>query len=134
MSDNYYFVWTRLCYVSVIPLQHRSCSVCMSFVRLGHHNGFPRWETALVVTIYFSRNKTQSSSNTAYKYKQKQKALNSEQNIQNATNIRNKIHGMLLLNCLIFCSEFVLFVFACSSMPCILDRRQREYMACYYTQ
>jgi len=28
-----------LCSVSVIPLQHRSCSVCMSFVRLGHHNG-----------------------------------------------------------------------------------------------
>jgi len=25
--------------LSVIPLQHRSCSVCMSFVRLGHHNG-----------------------------------------------------------------------------------------------
>jgi len=23
----------------VIPLQRRSCSVCMSFVRLGHHNG-----------------------------------------------------------------------------------------------
>jgi len=28
-----------LCSASVIPLQHRSCSVCMSFVRLGHHNG-----------------------------------------------------------------------------------------------
>jgi len=28
-----------LCSVSVIPLQHRSCSVCMSFVRLCHHNG-----------------------------------------------------------------------------------------------
>jgi len=27
------------CSVSVIPLQHRSCSVCMSFVRIGHHNG-----------------------------------------------------------------------------------------------
>jgi len=26
------------CSVSVIPLQHRSCSVCISFVRLGHHN------------------------------------------------------------------------------------------------
>jgi len=25
--------------VSVIPLQHRSCSVCMSFVRLDHLNG-----------------------------------------------------------------------------------------------
>jgi len=25
--------------VPVIPLQHRSCSVCMSFVKLGHHNG-----------------------------------------------------------------------------------------------
>jgi len=25
--------------VSVIPIQHRSCSVCMSFVRLGHNNG-----------------------------------------------------------------------------------------------
>jgi len=28
-----------LCSVSVIPLQHRSSFVCMSFVRLGHHNG-----------------------------------------------------------------------------------------------
>jgi len=28
-----------LCSVSVIPLQHRSCSVCMSFVRLGYHKG-----------------------------------------------------------------------------------------------
>jgi len=28
-----------LCFVSVIPLQHRSCSVCISFVSLGHHNG-----------------------------------------------------------------------------------------------
>jgi len=28
-----------LCTVTVIPLQHRSCSVCMFFVRLGHHNG-----------------------------------------------------------------------------------------------
>jgi len=27
-----------LCSVSAISLQHRSCSVCMSFVRLGHHN------------------------------------------------------------------------------------------------
>jgi len=27
-----------LCSVSVIPLLHRSCSVCMSLVRLGHHN------------------------------------------------------------------------------------------------
>jgi len=25
--------------VSVIPLQYRSCSVCMFFDRLGHHNG-----------------------------------------------------------------------------------------------
>jgi len=25
--------------VSVISLQHKSCSVYMSFVRLGHHNG-----------------------------------------------------------------------------------------------
>jgi len=25
--------------VSVIPFQHRSYSVCMSFVRLGDHNG-----------------------------------------------------------------------------------------------
>jgi len=36
--------------VPVIPLQHRSCFVCMSFVRLGHHKGdclAPRWETAL---------------------------------------------------------------------------------------
>jgi len=23
----------------VIPLQHRNCSVCLSFVKLGHHNG-----------------------------------------------------------------------------------------------
>jgi len=29
----------ELCSVSVIPLQHRSCPVCMSFVRLGHQNG-----------------------------------------------------------------------------------------------
>jgi len=28
----------NVCSVSVIPLQHRSCSVCMSFVRLGHHH------------------------------------------------------------------------------------------------
>jgi len=28
-----------LCSVSVIPLQHRNCSVCMFFVGLGHHNG-----------------------------------------------------------------------------------------------
>jgi len=28
-----------LCSVWVIPLQHKSWSVCMSFVRLGHHNG-----------------------------------------------------------------------------------------------
>jgi len=28
-----------LCSVSVTPIQHRSCSVCMTFVRLGHHNG-----------------------------------------------------------------------------------------------
>jgi len=28
-----------LCSVPIIPLQHRSCSVCMSFVSLGHHNG-----------------------------------------------------------------------------------------------
>jgi len=28
-----------LCCVSVIPFQHRSRSVCMSFVRLGYHNG-----------------------------------------------------------------------------------------------
>jgi len=28
-----------LCFVSVIPFQHRSCSVCESFVRLGHNNG-----------------------------------------------------------------------------------------------
>jgi len=28
-----------LCSVSVIPLQHRRCSVCISFVRLGYHNG-----------------------------------------------------------------------------------------------
>jgi len=35
-----YFVWTRCCCsVFVISLQHRSCSVYMSFVRLGHHNG-----------------------------------------------------------------------------------------------
>jgi len=36
----FFFVRTRccICSVSVIPLQHRSCSVCMSFVRLGHHN------------------------------------------------------------------------------------------------
>jgi len=27
------------CSVTVILLQHRSCSVSMSFVRLGHHNG-----------------------------------------------------------------------------------------------
>jgi len=26
-----------LCSMSVIPLQHRTCSVCMFFVRLGHH-------------------------------------------------------------------------------------------------
>jgi len=26
--------------VSVTPLQHRSCSVCRSFVRLGQHNGY----------------------------------------------------------------------------------------------
>jgi len=29
--------------VSVIPLQHKSCSVCMSFVRLGHHNRQTAW-------------------------------------------------------------------------------------------
>jgi len=41
-----FFIWTRCCIgtnyyalVSVIPLQHRSCSVCLSFIRLGHHNG-----------------------------------------------------------------------------------------------
>jgi len=28
-----------LCSMPVFPLQHRSCSVCMSYVRLGHHNG-----------------------------------------------------------------------------------------------
>jgi len=28
-----------LCSVSVIPLQNRGCSVCISFIRLGHHNG-----------------------------------------------------------------------------------------------
>jgi len=28
-----------VCYVSVIPLQRRSCSVCMPFVRLGQYNG-----------------------------------------------------------------------------------------------
>jgi len=28
-----------LCSVTVIPIQHRSCFVCMSFVKLGHHNG-----------------------------------------------------------------------------------------------
>jgi len=28
-----------LCSVSVLPLQHRCCSVCMSFVKLGRHNG-----------------------------------------------------------------------------------------------
>jgi len=27
-----------LCSVSVIPLQHKSCSVCMYFVGLSHHN------------------------------------------------------------------------------------------------
>jgi len=27
------------CSVSVIPLQHRNCSVFMSFIRLGHHKG-----------------------------------------------------------------------------------------------
>jgi len=27
-----------LCSASVTPLQHRSCFVCMSFVRLGHYN------------------------------------------------------------------------------------------------
>jgi len=27
------------CFLFVIPLQRRSCYVCMSFVRLGHHNG-----------------------------------------------------------------------------------------------
>jgi len=32
-----------LCSVSVIPLQHRICSVCMSFDRLGHHNGQTAW-------------------------------------------------------------------------------------------
>jgi len=31
------------CSVSVIPLQCRSCSVCMSFVKLGHHNGQTAW-------------------------------------------------------------------------------------------
>jgi len=49
MSDNYLikskllysfsFEPDVVCSVSVIPLQHKSCSVCMSFVRLGHHNG-----------------------------------------------------------------------------------------------
>jgi len=36
----FFFVWSNvvLCSVSVIPLQHRSCSVCMSFVRLGYSN------------------------------------------------------------------------------------------------
>jgi len=34
----FFFVWTRCCSVSVIPLLHRSCFVCMSFVRVGHHN------------------------------------------------------------------------------------------------
>jgi len=28
-----------VCSMSVIPLQYRSCSICMSFVRLGHQNG-----------------------------------------------------------------------------------------------
>jgi len=28
-----------VCSMSVIPLQHISCALCMSFVRLGHHNG-----------------------------------------------------------------------------------------------
>jgi len=34
-----YPVSVTLCSVSVIPFQHSSCSICMSFVRLGHHNG-----------------------------------------------------------------------------------------------
>jgi len=28
-----------VCSVFILPLQHRSCFVCMSFVGLGHHNG-----------------------------------------------------------------------------------------------
>jgi len=36
---SYSFEADVVCSVSVIPLQHRSCSVCMSFVRLGYHNG-----------------------------------------------------------------------------------------------
>jgi len=34
-----FFVWSLCVIHCCIPLQHRSCSVCMSFVRLGHHNG-----------------------------------------------------------------------------------------------
>jgi len=41
LAYYYYFVEPDvvLCSVSVIPLQIRSCSVCMSFVKLGNHNG-----------------------------------------------------------------------------------------------
>jgi len=37
-SSSSFELDVAICSVSVIPLQHRSCSVCMSFVRLGHHN------------------------------------------------------------------------------------------------
>jgi len=43
-----------VCSVSVIPLQHKSSSVCMSFVRLGPTTGRllrPRWEIALSVFL-----------------------------------------------------------------------------------
>jgi len=38
------FIWTRCCTCSVsvnvsYQIQHKSCSVVMCFVRLGHHNG-----------------------------------------------------------------------------------------------
>jgi len=36
-----------LCSVSIIPLQHRGCSICMSFVRLGHQNGYYKWRLYL---------------------------------------------------------------------------------------